>query len=206
MTVSNFDIVQASARFRNADGNDVVNVYNFFCDFAADQTDQDVFDAVDAYLTSVYTEFDANLDADFQPFDLKVDIVEFLGGAWKVVQNVGFGTWGSGISPTASGDALPPGVAVLIKLFTGLGKRTGRKFVGGVVEAVCDSDGQVVSAALASFVAGFVKLVTPHVISAGNELVTMILGQADGATRNVTEIAVSDVFAYQRRRRPGTGS
>lgn len=206
MTVSNGDILRASARFQDAQGNDVVNVYNFRCDFAADQTDQDVFDEVDAYLTSVYTEYDAIIDADFDPYDLKVDVVTFAGGEWVVTQNVGFGAWGTGITSTAIGDALPPGAAVLVKLGTGLGKHTGRKFLGGFVDVILDTNGDVDPATVTGISTGFAKLLVASVISAGNEIATVILDQKLGTVRDVVEAVVGSLFSYQRRRRPGVGS
>jgi hypothetical protein len=206
MTVPVDAIIRASARFRDNQGSDCVNVYTFQMDCTDPQDEIDVFNSVDAYLTTVYDEFDQSMDDDAEPYDLKVDVIEFQGGDWVVTQNVGFGSWGSGITPTGVSDPLPPGSAVLGKLYTGLGKHTGKKFFGVLTESILDTDGNATDAQVTNVLAGLVKLVTPYVITAGNRIVSVVLDQATGVARQVLEAAVSDVIAYQRRRRPGTGN
>lgn len=206
MTVANGAILVASARFKDASGQDTVNVYNFRCDFASPQAEGDVFGAVDDYLTSVYVEFDGYMDGTADPYDLKVDVVEFTGGKWVVTQNVLFGPWGSGLTLAGIDNALPPGSAALGKLYTNLGKHIGKKFYGLLGEAALTLTGQLATAVSTAIETGQDKLLTPFLISVGNELTTVILDRVDGTVRELIASGVSDVFGYQRRRRPGTGS
>ena len=206
MTVPTGAVIRASARFVDTHGSDVVNVYFFRSDFDTPQSEAAVFAGCDQYLASVYTEFDANLDDDFDPLDLKVDVVEWDSVKWQVVANVGFGGWGVIIDSTALGNPLAPGVAALVSMFTGLGKHTGRKFVGGLVEAIKNSEGNFATASAAAMQVAFSLLLTPKVLSVGNDLITVVLDHTDGTIRDVIAIGVSEIFGYQRRRRPGTGS
>jgi hypothetical protein len=100
---------------------------------------------------------------------------------------------------------LPSGVAVLVKLFTGAGKHIGKKFIGGITEALCDSGGSMTSVAQAAFATAFTKLLTPHAIDGSNHLRSGLVSNT-GLWYTLTEIGVPIVMAYQRRRRAGTGS
>jgi hypothetical protein len=206
MTVPNDAILVASARFKDASDNDCVNVYNFKCDFTAAQTEEDVFDAIDTYLTTVYGAFDNFLDGTANAYDLKVDVIEFTDGEWKVVQNVGFGPWGSGIILAALDETAPGGVAALGKLYTGLGRHTGKKFFGLLDDEVFTNTGELTSTVVSAVETGLTYLLTPHVISAGNELIAVVVDRAFDVVREVIEVGCSSIIAYQRRRRAGTGS
>lgn len=206
MPVEDASVLRCSARFQDANGSDNVNVWYFSTEFLAPQTDAVVFNAVDIYLSDLYSQWTAVIDAEFDPLDLKVDVVVWDSVKWAVTQNVGFGAWGSTILSTATGDALPPGSAVLGKLFTGRGKHIGKKFFGGFVESITDADGNVTAAFAASLAGYLADMLVPYIITAGNKLTTMIADHTDGSTRFVTAVGVGDALAYQRRRRPGTGS
>lgn len=206
MTVPTGAALRASARFDGVHDQDIVNVYNFLTDFATPQAEQDVFDAVDDYLSSVYVEFDDDLYSTITPVDLKVDVVEFVGGKWMVTANVGFGSWGSTINTTDADDPLPPGSAAVSFLYTNLGKHQGRKFFGGFTEGGNSLSGAVGSDVLTRIALGVVKLLTPHVIAAGNDLITVVLDTVDGTIREILSIGSNAHWGYQRRRRPGVGS
>jgi len=206
MTVADNVVLRASARWVDPNGSDVVNVWFFVADFVTPQADQDVFDAVDQYLENVFVEFESKLIANFDPLDLKVDVVAWDSEKWQVIQNVGFGSWGAGISTVAVADALPPGASALGYLRTGLGKHGGKKFFAGFGTASLTNDGNVDVGTTSTIVLGLTELLTPFIISASNELIAVVLDHLDGTIREIIEIGASAVFAYQRRRRPGTGS
>jgi len=206
MAVASDSVLRVSARFSGYHGQDIVNVYWFRTSFAAAQLDEDVFDACDAYVSSVYEAFDEDMRDDYAPLDLKVDVVEFLGNKWVVTHNVGFGSWGATINTTGGSDVLPEGVAALGFLHTGLGKHVGRKFFGGITEAANDTGGGLQALTQGRIATGLAELLTPYVISAGNTLQSVVADQVSGIVRLVLEVLASNVFGYQRRRRKGRGS
>ena len=206
MTVNDGDVLRVSARFDGYHDQDIVNVYHFRCDFAAPQADVDVMAGVDTYLTSVYVDFDDDLHAQITPVDLKVDVVVFSGGKWVVSQNVGFSSWGAGINTTGATDPIPPGAAAVAFLQTSLGKHQGRKFFGGFIEAANSPSGAVDNSVQGRILTGVAKLLTPHVISAGNDLITCIVANLDGAVRDIIGTALNGHWGYIRNRRPGVGS
>lgn len=206
MTVATGVVLRCSARWVGAVGDDNVNVWWFETDFATPQLEEDVFDGCDGAITRVFLDIDHHMRNYWATVDLKVDVVEHISGQWKTVQNVGFGSWGAAINTSGSADALPAGVAPLGFLHTGLGKHTGRKFLFGFTEDESDSGGKMTAAAQASMVTGLTQLLTPYVISAGNDLITVVADMAAGIVREVVEVLAAAHFGYQRRRRKGSGS
>lgn len=205
MTVPNGAILRASARWNNQDFGDLVNVYWFKTTFATAQPEATVFDKVDDAISATYTPWDNYIKTTCYPLDLKVDVVEHIAGKWTVTQNVGFGAWGSTIVPGDTGDAIAAGVAVLGYLRTGLGKHFGRKFFGGITE-VASVGGYVASAVQTAVLTGLTALLGNWDIDASNWIEACVPDFANGITRDIVEVAVNSIFAYQRRRKTGVGS
>lgn len=206
MTVSNGNVLRVATRFTGVHQQDIMNVWYFRADFAAPQADTTVVTAVDAYLSSAIVPFDGYLDNSISPLDMKVDVVQWLNGKWEVVQNVGTAAWGSTITPASTADALPEGASALAFLRVGLGKHQGRKFLGGFAEDGNSPSGALDSTMQTTILSGLATLLTPAIISAGNEIATVVLDHTDGTVRDVIELALNGFWAYQRRRRPGVGS
>lgn len=206
MTVANDAVLRCSARWGLPTAAEMINVWWFQTAFAEPQDELVVFNAVDAYLTSVFVEFDEKMRSSVDPIDLKVDVVAWQNGRWETVQNVGFGPWGAGIATVSGGDMLPQGVAILGYLYTTLGKHQGRKYLGGFTESDSDVSGNPLPASLSLVAAGLAKLLTNYIISVGNVLETVVADHTTGIARLIWEVGVSGAFAYQRRRRPGAGA
>lgn len=206
MTVADGAVLRASARWTSANGQDNINVFWFRADFTASQTDEATFDGCDGAITRAFLEVDQLMRNTWAVHDLKVDVVEHIGGKWQTTANVGFGSWGATINTAETGDALPEGVAGVGFLYTGLGKHQGRKFLPGFTETFSDAGGNVASTLVTGIVAMLTDMLTPYVISAGNDLVSVVADRAAGITRDILEVGASNVFGYQRRRKPGVGS
>ncbi len=206
MTISDGDVLRASARWSGPNAQDIVNVWYFQADFTTTDTDEDVFDAVDTFITRVFLPFDDDLSTDMTPVDLKVDIVDFVGGKWVVTHNVGFGPWGAGITTTEASDNLPPGAAAVGFLYTALGKHQGRKFFGGFTEDGSSGSGSVDSTMQTRILLGLAQLLIDEIVQAGNNLVSVVPDTVFGIPREVLAVALNATWGYQRRRRQGVGS
>lgn len=206
MTVNNLDVLRVATRFTGVHQQDIMNVWYFQANLAASQADAAVMTALDTYLSSAIVPFDGYLDNSITPLDMKVDVVQWLNGKWEVTYNVGTSAWGASITPASTADALPEGASALAFLRVGLGKHQGRKFLGGFAEDGNSPSGALDSTMQTTILSGLATLLTPYVISAGNELATAILDHTDGTIRYVIELALNGFWAYQRRRRPGVGS
>lgn len=206
MAIQDGAILRASARWNDIQSSDIVNVWWFRCDFTSPQSETVVADAIDTVISNAFIPFDNNLSLAQTPVDLKIDRVEHINGEWKTIQNVSFSSWGSTIVPADSGHYLPPGVSIVGFLKTGIGKHTGRRFLGGFTESTNDAGGNAGSTTITNVISGLATLIIPHVITTGNTLVSVVADQLAGIVRDIVEVSAQAGFGYQRRRTPGRGS
>ncbi len=203
--ISDQEIIRASARQSGVSGQDVIGVFYWRCDFAADQLPSAVLAAVLAEIDANYTYLNAIISQNYNPVDIKVDIVALVAGKIEVTSNVGTIVWTGAFNPAGSTDDLPPGACGFVKLLTDSGKTYGRKFISGLLETrgvsgFIDSTAQT---ALTNFVTGILTYAT---ISAGNLLVPGVLSKKHSAFKQFYAGLVSATIAYQRRRKFGVGS
>lgn len=199
------DLYRCAVRCSDTNGSDVVNVHHFMLQTAADPTDATIAAELKAKLETAYTTLNAVQTSAFNPVDIKIDQVTWNGADETVVLNLGTYTFGGTYNPTASGDDLPPGVAGFVKLLTNLGKVYGRKFLAGMLEAnnVSGFYNSTVVTALTNYAAHFLGSWTG---ASGNVYQNGVLSKKLGAFAYIIAARVPNVFAYQRRRRQGTGS
>jgi hypothetical protein len=206
MTVQDHEIIRVAARQTLGDGQDHVNVYFFEAQLTASQADQDVIDTVVEEIDNAHGALNAVVSNTMTKQDMKIDIVQFVGGKLATIRSLGQVLWtGATYVPGGTGDVLPPGVAALAKFLTGYGKVYARKFLGGLVEG--RQNGGILDSTGVTAVANFAStLLTPAVISAGNELAYGVMSKFFGAFVPIDEVVAESNLAYQRRRRRGTGS
>jgi hypothetical protein len=124
----------------------------------------------------------------------------------NVTQDVTIGvmTWPTLTVGTGSGEALAPGVALLIKWTTGFIKELGRKFLGGFTEGGAGGGGWTSPAlsAAADMVVALAGPLTPILLGS-----TYLVGlyNKSAVFHAFTAAVVSGVAAYQRRRRQNRG-
>lgn len=206
MTVATGKILRCATRFSQVSGEDVVNVWYLRTNFATPQDEDDVLSAVQVYLGSVFADFDHLMDNSAQPVDVRVDVVNWSGTKWMTVQNIGTDLFGLSLTLAGTSDALPSGSAVLGKLLTPSLKRAGAKFFGLFTTASNSTNGGVGATTISAVATGLAKLLTPHVISAGNQLEAVIISSVDGFVSDLIGVTVDYIWAYQRRRKLNVGS
>ena len=110
----------------------------------------------------------------------------------------------TGMKGTATGTQLPNGVAVLCKFFTDIGRSQGRKYLPGYNETDAKSN-ELGTGDSVPFLAWATGIITPIVVG----LSTLSPGNFSTITKLVRLytgiVAVNDLLAYQRRRKPGVG-
>jgi len=205
MTVSVGDVIRVSARQIGSAAQDLVNVYYLQATSGSPDGDENVITAVQAWMDTVYAAMEDSISNVVEPFDIKIDVVDFIGGVLKITRNIATVAWGGGYVPASAGQPMPAGVAALIILRTLVGKVFGRKFIPGLEETGVQGD-EVIATALsrlatlaANILAGF---------STSGSVLTFLPGVM--STRETDFVPFTDVdvgsIGYQRRRRPGTGS
>ena len=205
MAMNAGDVIRASARFRLGADQDHVNVYYYRAVTAISWDDTVILQQVRDHLAGAYGDLHDKLTNRADPIDVKIDQVEFVGGVETIVRNLGTIPFTMTLPPSGTGEALPPGVAALVKFLTGVGKVYGRKFVGMLLESA-QSNGSILAATLANLEQYAAKILAG--IESGGSLLweTGVMSKKLGAFKEFTSYDASTNVAYQRRRRPGTGS
>jgi len=205
MTVELGDIIRVSCRCDDINGNDLVNVFHLKVTEVVDGTPGLWAVAIVDYMEGAFSQLNNVQSEVVEPVDIKIDVVTWDGADETVVENIGTYTWGTPYVPGAAGDPLPPGVAGFVKFLTHLGKVYGRKFIGGMLEA-----GNV-SGYYNSGVVDALELFAGEIISGltsliAGEAVYGVLSKKLGTFVEAIALDVPNVYAYQRRRRQGSGS
>jgi len=105
---------------------------------------------------------------------------------------------------TGVGEMLPHGVAGVLRFFTSVGRRQGRKFIPGLQENTQDEGSftALVGTALALTAAAW----DDNVTTTGGLLVPGVFRTSDESFEDFTkEVAANTIVGYQRRRKQGVG-
>lgn len=202
MAIEDGDILRVNAEMTYA-GSTVMNVFHLQVDNAL--TNSDALDEIRDWLFLVYDHVDGIM-ASVLTFS-RIVVVNV-----SKDEDVGITDWLTLTVGTGSGDGLPPGVALLATFNTvSLGVR-GRKYLPGVTEAHVTSS-QVWSSTAVSAMDAFADeasspftglftstLYTPRIV--GYQAVP---GGTNIIVTTIISYSVSNVPAYQRRRKQGVG-
>lgn len=205
MPVSDGEILRLAVRCKRSDEGDVVNVFHCRADLTAPQPDLDVLVAVQSWMESAYASIESHIPADQNPIDIKVDVIQLIGGVVRIVRNVGTISWGGVFDPSGAGEALPRGIAVLVFFLTTVGKVFARKYLGSLVESATAGDSIVgaVSTAAGQFVT---TILAGKTFNVSEKLTPGVLSTRTLKFELFNSARVRSRVGYQRRRAPGVGS
>ncbi len=199
MAVVDGDIVRATGTFTLGRGSAMQSVLHFEYSGAGD-SDDEVGDEISAHFTSMYTNVEPRMD--------ELTLSEVVNcWKWDTVLNQWDGIYQEPwlfIIGALVGQQLPNGAAALVRLFTALPRRQGRKFIGGISDSQYLDTGwdALMLADMALFVADAVAVVTTLNGSLQPGLFNILL---ESFIPFKNEGAINVFAAYQRRRRPGVG-
>lgn len=198
MTIQFRDVLEVSARSEFQGVEDIVNVYQFENQTSPSVPDEDGVDDLITFLETVYTIW-----RGFQTIlvlfrDLRVR---------NVTQNVQLGVfpWPTLSAGASASNALPPGNAGLINFTTSVSRVTPRKYMGGITSASLESDGALESATVAGLVSISALLLAP-IIEASSSWLYGYLSPKTASFEVPVSATITDISAYQRRRKQGRGS
>lgn len=207
MTVAVNDIVRCSARMKHSISGDVVNVWHWIMQTAA-ESDEDVMDAIEAKLDTAYSGLSSHLMQEQDPYDLRFDIVTYVSGKVTTVRVLGTRSWSLTSPPSNSQDGQPPQVSALINFRTPFPKVYGRKYMGILSEGN-QSDGNITGTILSAMETFAAAMITDITMTSGT-LAAGTLSYKAGATHDWWALflgAVANaITGVQRRRRRNTGS
>lgn len=196
--VNQNDVVTVAVRAEDQGTEDVVNVYDMQMTSATGLTAGAALSDLEDWITLVYN-IAKNIQSiyllyrDFAAYNRTQGTV--LGGASITVPANGAGT----------GSQLPSGNAMLLSFPTNVSRVVGRKYLGGIPSGLLDLDGTLNAATVTSLISIANTIRAPYTGTNGD----WQYGVWRAATSQLVipqSSVITDVVAYQRRRRAGRGS
>lgn len=198
MTVQDGDVIRATAVMQLHGTDDQMNVFHVQIDSEGPASDEDVQAEIGTWLEAIYTCILSHLLNSVQFIEIQ---------HYNVTQDVPMTTtnWPSLTFGSLDADDLPWGVSALVSMKTAAKRVGGRKYFGGLATSDIADGGTWVTGLATLFACVLLKMVGNQ----GGTNVDMYPGVWSEGTalwHPFTEASFDYVPAYQRRRRPGTGS
>jgi hypothetical protein len=209
MAVQNGQVIRVSARFKNNLSGDIVNVFQFQAEFSTgDQSDSDVMDGIDAWLSTVYAPIATAMGQDTDPYDIRYDIVELTLSGIVLVRTLGTRTWVLTTPPAGTGEIMPQTNAMILNLRTTVPGTFGRKYFGPVLEAAGGS-GTITGSTLNALASAGAAMLVNVTVAGANILSAGVLSEKSVLANKFAEfigVVANSIIGTQRRRRINRGS
>lgn len=192
------DVIEVTAKLTFKNVAAVRNVYHLKCTEAATGTDAAIVEDTAKYISQMYGTIESLLSNDLKPQTVHVVNLtqrRFMG---EVPWTSDF----TGGTSTANSYAL--GVAIVVRLLTGLMGVQGRKFIGVLTETIIDDDALISNAALLTM-ADFALMLLQRVEYTPGYASFGVWNRIKATFQVVADVAISAVPGYQRRRKQGRG-
>ena len=190
--------IEASARMEWNSNEDVVNVFQFHLESAVPLTDAQGIDDVIEFLEAIYTIITSSMTLIQLYRDIRIR-------NWDTGQVYGTFPWPTLTIGGSASTPLPSGVAAMINFSTGVARVTPRKYFGGFVEDALVGDATW-TPALQGYLTSVAALMLVDFTAVNGVWSYGYQSPKTGVWEYPTGAVVTDVPAYQRRRRPGRGS
>ena len=197
MAVNPQDILEITCRGEFNGVEDVVNVYQYRYTGASVAADADVISDFETEMESLYTPFVPDQMPTYEYRDITIRNL-----TQSVIMSVG--AWPTLTDGTSAGKANPPGIAGLINMATTIVKVVLRKYLGGFAQSIVDDDGTFTTAFTAKLLVFGLQLILGFSVTVRG----YDYGHLSPKTTNFevpTSASVTDIPAYQRRRKQGRG-
>jgi len=197
MAVDVGDVFEVTARAEFRGVEDVDNVFQYQYTSGSNSTNAIAIDNLLTIMETVY--------AIVRTFQHVLTLYRDL-RVRNVTKGEVYGTfgWPSIVSGSVSGGDTPPGVAALINLSTGIPRVVLKKYWGGLDNQALDTDGTLTGAMITSLAAISAVLLTPQTVGS-NTYVYGYLSPKTGNFESPQGSVITDIPAYQRRRKQGRG-
>lgn len=194
------DKIRITAQWALAEGGVAQWVWHYQHTSGADQDNDDVLSSIEAQLRLAWDEIEAIVDNSTLGDTIELALFDAVLGQFDTVAELNM----TNEDGTAVGEALPQGVAGIVKFFTAVGRSLGKKFVFGLFEGA-QVDGLLTASAIIDLIA-FALEFDDDVLSGAANLRPGNFNPVTGLFRAWSKaVGVNDVVGYQRRRKPGVG-
>lgn len=195
------EILRVVCRYSAPNSSEMLNVHWYQYSGAGD-TDADVLNSVGVFFTGEWGADWVNFAGnDFDFDEVELDVINLDG---TVKRNIGSDP--IGLTGSVGGDMEPSGVAALLVADTDTPKQRGRKYLAGL--SVGDVvDGLITATRLATLALLVVEYLDDIFNGISGTLTPGVLSKPLVAFKPfISSGAITDVPAYQRRRKPNVGS
>lgn len=175
-------------------------VLNYIMTIGDDQDPADVLIDIVAQLETAWAHIDGDVVDGVTGDTAKLSLYDTVLNQWDELAARSI----SGFDGTSVGEMLPHGAAGVVRFFTGVGRRQGRKFIPGLDES-SQVDGTLTAGAVANlllFGADWDDVVTSGGASFKPCVYNEALEDHEGFNQTFT---VNTIIGYQRRRKSGVG-
>lgn len=198
-------MIRCSVRQSGPNGQDIVNVWHYLVAAASPIDEEVVMLDVASGMDQLYATISGQITNTQNPVDIKIDVVDYVGGVYTIIRNVGTIGWGSAYNPSNTAEVYAAGVSILVLLRTLVGKVFGRKFIGVVGETTISNQNIATGDPASAFTAFIAKALEGFSTAAGEYLLGVMSDRLfDFALCHEVELATE--LGYQRRRAPRSGS
>lgn len=206
MSVETGDVVRVTIRYEGPNLEDYQNSYLFAVGLDESISDSEFLALIEPAMTNLYGGLTGAISSECDPRDISCYVVDYdtVNNKEVITHSIGTTPWTT-IAFTAASEMLPAGVAALANFTTNALKTRLSKYIGGIVEVEQD-DGTFGSSMVGYMTDWIAELLAGITLEVGK---TMVYGGFSKATEQfaaATGGAFTAIPAYQRRRRPGTGS
>ena len=183
------------------DSVQAMNIYYFKTDFQEEQEEDDITSDIKDWIQALYANVVGNMSDQAALALLSCYWLATIPNEWEL-----FGETTPTQSFTDVTEMLPHGVSALVRAYTTRAKTIGRKYLPAFCEDA-QEDGSWVAGAITNLTAYSVDWGDIIEMDANNFLRPAIYSYGQAYVFELTgDFVVSAIPAYQRRRRPGSGS
>lgn len=206
MAVQVGDIVRTTLKWADTHSSQIQNVFHFIAEGADPWTDYQAGTALLSWLGTRFAPLLPDIRIGVHGIEMLVDRIEFVLDAWEIVERVWSTSDLDALTGTLTSEALPPATSLLIRFPTAVPGHEGRKYIGGMGEAESDTDGTPSSDCMTDAITAAALMVLPAIHVEVDGSLTPVIPDADqDIYRFFNQAIVPNEWAYQRRRKVGTG-
>lgn len=198
MTIQIGDVLEASARMEFQGVDDQVNVYQFVLGTPGPISDEDGVEDILDLIEAIYTLWKVAMSTLTLFRDIRIR---------NVTQDEVLGTfpWPTLTAGEAAADCIPPGNCGLINFHTPIPRVTPRKYMGSLVTTQMEADGSL-GAAIVTRLSDIATLLLDVWVGTSGDWLYGYFSPKTSTFVFPQSATVSDITAYQRRRKQGRGS
>jgi hypothetical protein len=163
VAVQSGDILQVRAKMSYG-ADEVMNVWHVKADFDTEQSEEDVYNAINAWIDDIYDNIDQYISTG-----MSFDTIEVINLTQE--NTLGEDAWDTLTAGTAASNTLPRQTQALVRFITSTLGSQGRKYIPGFCEDENLGSGSLSSAAQTALAAFAAEALSYAVISVGNYII-----------------------------------